>query len=52
MSIPRPILRAINEALEACPEDMKVDVRFSTVMFGSIRMLSVEINLVPKEMDE
>tara|TARA_Y100001937_G_scaffold127603_1_gene200348 strand:- start:1920 stop:2078 length:159 start_codon:yes stop_codon:yes gene_type:complete len=52
MTIPQPIIDAINEALENCPEDMKVDVKFSTVMFGAIPMLSCEINILPKELSE
>jgi len=52
MTVPQPILEAINEALENCPEDMRVDVRFSTIMFGAIPILSCEINIVPKEVSE
>ena len=50
--IPQPIVDAINEALESCPENMKVDVKFSTIMFGPIPLLSAEINLIPKEDEE
>jgi len=52
MAIPRPILDAINEALESCPEGMRVDVKFSTIMFGATPTLLCAIDIVPKEMDE